>query len=108
MHRSEILAIPLNGLSYLNTDQGKIPLIWSTTTKLEKHGVLKFTKWVTSNVVQLAFDVCRIIITRILKFFGNSMVTISDERNVCYFYLLNNRKKTHPNFDFSAATLVAR
>lgn len=107
MRRNEILAIPLNGLSYLSTDKGEIPVVWSTTTKLEEHGVPKFTKWVTSNIVQLAFDVSRILVTGILKFSGNSTTNISNESNVPLFLSVEQqgRVNPHPNFDFSVATL---
>lgn len=107
MRRNEILAIPFNGLSYLSTDKGEIPVIWSTTTKLEEHGIPKFTKWVTSNIVHLAFDVARVITRGILEFSGSSATNVSNERDVPLFLSSEQQEKRnpHPNFDFVVPTL---
>lgn len=108
MRRNEILAIPLNGLSYLNTDHGNIPVVWSTTTKLEEHGIPRFTKWVTSNIIQVAFDVARVIVEGIMEFSGTCSIAIDNERNIPLF-LSAERGKTgisHPNFDFTTTTLI--
>ncbi len=107
MRRNEILAIPFNGLSYLDTDKGNIPVVWSTTTKLEEHGVPKFTKWVTSSIVQLAFDVSRVIAMGILKFSGSSVTNVINERSVPLFLSSEQQEKRthHPSFDFSVTTL---
>ena len=108
MRKNEILAIPLNGLSYLKTVQGNIPVVWSTTTKLEENGAPRFTKWVTSNIVQIAFDVARTLTTGILEFSGSSKAIIDNERNVPLFMSVEKGKTgiPHPSFDFTVTNLA--
>ena len=108
MRRNEILAIPLNGLSHLNTSHKNIPVVWSTTTKLEENGVPRFTKWVTSNIVKVAFDVARVIVEGILKFSGCCTTTNYDEQNIPLFLSAEKGKTAnpHPNFSFATTTLI--
>lgn len=107
MRKNEVLAIPLNGLQYLNTNNGKVPVVWSTTTKLEKNGIPRFTKWPTSSIVEIAFDVAKLIVDGILKCSGDREIPVIDEQRVPLFLSYENGKhgKAHPQFDFTVTAL---
>lgn len=107
MRKNEILAIPLNGLKFLDTDNGPVPIIWSTTTKLERNGKPRLTKWVTSSIVQIAFDVAKIIALGILDWAGDRKVIPVSEKNVPLFLSAEHGKygTTHPRFDFGVVLL---
>jgi integrase len=106
MRRSELLAIPLNGLKILNTDNGSIPVVWSTTTKLEANGSPRFTKWVTSSAVEAAFKVAKIITEGALKWTGDSRETDASEQETPLFFSIEYGKQgiPHPLFRFTTAS----
>ncbi len=103
MRKSEILAIPFNGLKYINVDNGDIPVIWSTTTKLESNGVPKFTRWVTGSIVEEAFKAAKFIAKGALNWSGNKSQVETDDSKLPLFLSIENGKfgKPHPNFYYS-------
>ena len=107
MRINEILAIPLNGLKELNTERESIPVIWSTTTKLESNGTPRFTKWITSSIVQIAFDVLRIIAKGVLAWSGDREAVYSKEQEIPLFLSVEHGKhgKPHPSFAYTVAAI---
>lgn len=107
MRIKEILAIPLNGLKELSTERDSIPVIWSTTTKLESNGTPRFTKWITSSIVQVAFDVLRIIAKGILAWSGDREDLYSKEQEIPLFLSAEHGKhgKPHPSFAYTVAAI---
>jgi len=103
MRKSELLAIPFNGLKKLTTDRGDIPVVWSTTTKLEPNGSPRFTKWVTTSVVEVAFKVARIITRGALAWSDNKQITDVKELEIPLFFSVEYGKKgiPHPLFRFT-------
>jgi len=103
MRRGELIAIPLNGLKTLNTDRGDFPVVWSSTTKLEPNGAPRFTKWVTSSVVEIAFKVARIITEGALAWSDNKQITDAKEDETPLFFSVEHGKKgtPHPLFRFT-------
>lgn len=103
MRKSEILAIPFDGLKYIHSDNGNIPVIWSTTTKLESNGVPKFTKWVTGSIVEEAFNAAKLIVKGALKWSGNKSQIETDDSKLPLFLSIENGKfgKHHPHFDYA-------
>jgi hypothetical protein len=106
MRRNEILAIPLNGLKSLNTINGDIPVVWSTTTKLENNGAPRFTKWVTSSAVEVAFRVARIIAEGSLMWTGDRAVMEVKEHETPLFLSVVYSKSNvqHPHFNFAVTS----
>ena len=109
MRKSEILSIPFNGLKYIHSHSGDIPVIWSTTTKLESNGVPKFTKWVTGSIVEEAFKAARFIAKGALNWSGNKSKVETDDSKLPLFLSIENGKfgKPHPHFDYSTTALNA-
>tara|TARA_R110002124_G_scaffold285232_1_gene463489 strand:- start:2176 stop:4245 length:2070 start_codon:yes stop_codon:yes gene_type:complete len=107
MRKNELLAIPLNGLQSLNTENGNIPVVWSTTTKLEKNGAPRFAKWVTSSAVETAFDVARAITEGVLEWSDDRKTIEPNEQKVPLFLSVERGKKghPHPHFSFTTASL---
>ncbi|MGP9687193.1 hypothetical protein [Halomonas sp. AOP25-F1-15] len=106
MRKSELLSIPLNGLKTLSTDSGDIPVFWSSTTKLEDNGVPRFTKWVTSSVVESAFEVARIITNGALSWSDDRAVVDENEQDIPLFISVEHGKKgkPHPRFRYTATS----
>lgn len=106
MRKSEILSIPFNGLKYIHSDSGDIPVIWSTTTKLESNGVPKFTKWVTGSIVEEAFKAAKFIVKGVLHWSGNKSKVEIDDSKLPLFLSIEEGKfgKPHPHFDYSTTT----
>lgn len=109
MRKSEILSIPFNGLKYIHSNSGDIPVIWSTTTKLESHGVPKFTKWVTGSIVEEAFEAAKFIATGALKWSSNKSKVETDDSKLPLFLSIENGKfgKPHPHFYYATTALNA-
>lgn len=107
MRKGELLAIPLNGLNSISTDSGPIPVVWSTTTKLEPNGAPRFTKWVTSSIVKTAFDVARIITKGALSFSDAREPIDLNEGEIPLFFSTEHGKKgiPHPCFRFTTTNL---
>ncbi|MGP9493309.1 hypothetical protein ACT3QP_13345, partial [Psychrobacter sp. AOP7-B1-24] len=107
MRKSEILSIPFNGLKYIHSDSGDIPVIWSTTTKLESNGVPRFTKWVTGSIVEEAFKAAKFIAKGALNWSGNKSKVETDDSTLPLFLSIENGKfgKPHPHFDYSTTAL---
>lgn len=107
MRKSEILAIPFNGLKYINSDKGDIPVVWSTTRKLENNGVPRFTKWITGSIVEGAFKAAKSITIGALNWSGNRSQIEVDESKLPLFLSIENGKfsKPHPNFDYTTSSL---
>ena len=107
MRKNELLSIPLNGLKSLNTNNGNVPVVWSTTTKLEKNGAPRFTKWVTSSAVQIAFDVARVITEGTLEWSDDRKIIEINEQKTPLFLSVEYGKKgnPHPHFEFTTASL---
>lgn len=103
MRKNEIMAIPFNGLKYIHTDSGNIPVVWSTTTKLESNGVPKFTKWITGSIVEEAFKAAKFIVQGTLNWSCNRSQVEKDESKLPLFLSIENGKsgKPHPHFDYS-------
>lgn len=103
MRKSEILAIPLNGLKTLNTNSGDIPIVWSYTTKLESNNSPRYTKWVTSPAVEAAFNVARVITKGVLNWSDDRPVIVENEQDVPLFISAEHGKKgrSHPQFKFT-------
>ena len=110
MRINEITAIPYNGLKTLTTDRGLIPVVWSTTTKLEKIGKPRLTKWVTASVVEIAFDVARVITEGILDWSDDRKADILDEQRIPLFLSVERGKKgkPHPQFDYTTTALSTK
>ncbi len=110
MRKSELLAIPLNGFKTLNTSNGAIPVVWSTTTKLENNGVPRFTKWVTSSIVEAAFKVARIIAEGALAWSDDRRITDVKEQETPLFLSVEYGKKgiPHPQFRFTTTSFNGR
>lgn len=107
MRKQEVLAVPFNGLKYINSENGNIPVIWSTTTKLEKSGVPRFTKWVTGSVVEDAFKAAQFIAEGILAWSGNKSCIETDKSKLPLFLSIERGKfsKPHPNFNYTTSSL---
>ena len=107
MRKNELLSIPFNGLRYIHSDAGDIPVVWSTTTKLEGNGVPRFTKWVTGSIVEEAFEAAKFITQGALKWSGNKSQIEIDESKLPLFFSIEHGKigKPHPHFDYAATTL---
>lgn len=107
MRKNEILAIPYNGLKYIHSDNGDIPVVWSTTTKLESNGVPNFTKWVTCSVVEEAFEAAKLITQGALNWSGNKSQIEVDESKIPLFFSIEIGKfgKPHPHFDYATTAL---
>jgi len=106
MRKGELLAIPLDGLRYLTTDHGDIPVVWSTTTKLESNGSPRFTRWVTSSAVKLAFQVARIIAEGALSWSDDRSSIVENLNDVPLFLSVEYGKKSapHPCFEFTTTS----
>ncbi len=106
MRKNELLAIPLNGLKTINTEDGSIPVVWSTTTKLEANGAPRFTKWVTCSAVEAAFNVARIITEGVLEWSGDRRITDVPEQETPLFLSIEHGISgiPHPQFRFTTAT----
>ncbi|MGQ7263358.1 hypothetical protein [Vreelandella sp. V005] len=100
MRKSELLSIPLNGLKTLNTDNGDIPVVWSSTTKLESNGVPRFTRWITSSAVEAAFEVARIIANGALSWSDDRAVADANEQDIPLFLSVEHGKKGKPHARF--------
>ncbi|WP_296404216.1 hypothetical protein [Psychrobacter sp.] len=103
MRKNEVLSIPFNGLKYIHSDKGEIPVIWSTTTKLESNGVPRFTKWVTGSVVEDAFKAAQLVTRGALCWSGNKSEIVPDESKLPLFFSIEKGKsgEPHPYFDYS-------
>lgn len=110
MRKSELLAIPLNGLKTINTENGPIPVVWSTTTKLEANGVPRFTKWVTCSAVEAAFKVSKIITEGVLEWSGDRRITDIPEQETPLFLSIEHGISgiPHRNFRFTTATFCLK
>ena len=106
MRKSELLAIPLNGLKTINTANGPIPVVWTTTTKLEPNGAPRFTKWVTCSAVESAFKVAKLITEGVLEWSGDRRVTDIQEQETPLFMSVQKGKSgiPHRQFSFTTAT----
>ncbi len=106
MRYNELLAIPLNGLSALSSSNGDIPVVWSVTTKLEDNGAPRFTKWVTSSIVEAAFKVARIITYGSLSWSGDKSIIGVNEKEIPLFLSTVKGKSgnPHPQFLYAATT----
>ena len=107
MRKNELLSIPFNGLRYISSDTGNIPVVWSTTTKLESNGVPKFTKWVTGSIVEEAFEAAKFITQGALNWSANKSQVAEDESKLPLFFSIENGKsgKPHPHFDYATTAL---
>lgn len=107
MRKSELLAVPLNGLKILSTTNGDIPVVWSTTTKLENNGAPRFTKWVTSYGVEAAFKVAKIISEGVLRWSDDKVIADPKEEDIPLFLSIEDCRNNTPHkcFLFAAATL---
>ena len=110
MRKSELLAIPLNGLKTINTENGPIPVVWSTTTKLEPNGVPRFTKWVTCSAVEVAFEVAKIITEGVLEWSGDRRITDIQEQETPLFLSIEHgiRGVPHRQFRLTTATFCLK
>ena len=110
MRKNELISIPFNGLSYIHSDTGDIPVVWSTTTKLESNGVPKFTKWVTGSIVEEAFKAAKFITQGALKWSGNKSQLEADDSKLPLFLSIENGKFgwPHPRFDYATTSLNTR
>ncbi|MGP9555618.1 MULTISPECIES: hypothetical protein [unclassified Halomonas] len=106
MRKGELLSIPLNGLKTLSIDNGDIPVVWSSTTKLEDNGVPRFTKWVTSGVVESAFEVARTIANGALSWTDDRSLEYPNEQDIPLFLSVEHGKKgkPHPRFRYAATS----
>ncbi|WP_141103623.1 hypothetical protein [Cobetia sp. QF-1] len=104
MRKSELLAVPLNGLKTINTDNGPIPVVWSTTTKLEANGAPRFTKWVTCLAVEAAFKVAKIITEGVLEWSGDRRITDIQEQETPLFMSIEHGKSGIPHRQFRFTT----
>ena len=106
MRKGELLSIPLSGLKAISTKNGDFPVVWSTTTKLEKNGAPHFTKWVTSSVVEIAFKVASIIAYGALSWSDDRDAKDIKEQEVPLFLSVENGKKgkPHPRFRYTATS----
>jgi len=104
MRKSELLAVPLNGLKRINTDNGPIPVVWSTTTKLEDNGAPRFTKWVTCSAVEAAFKVAKIITEGVLDWSGDRATTDNQEQETPLFLSIEHGKSGIPHRQFRFTT----
>lgn len=106
MRKNEILAIPFNGLSYIHTNEGNLPVIWSTTTKLESNGVPRFTKWATGSIVENAFKASKFITKGVLCWSDSRSKTELDESKLPLFISIEQGKsgKQHPYFEYTTPT----
>lgn len=105
MRKSELLAIPINGLKTIDTESGPIPVVWSTTTKLEANGAPLFTKWVTCSVVEIAFKVARIITEGTLEYSGNRRITATQKETPLFMSIENGLNGVpHRQFRFGTAS----
>ncbi|MFW1483244.1 hypothetical protein ACEV9B_13500 [Vibrio parahaemolyticus] len=104
MRKSELLAIPLNGLKTINTENGPIPVVWSTTTKLEPNGVPRFTKWVTCSAVEAAFKVATIITEGVLEWSGDRRIKDIQEQDIPLFLSIEHGISGIPHRQFRLTT----
>lgn len=107
MRKNELLSIPFNGLRHIHSDAGDIPVVWSTTTKLESNGVPRFTKWVTGSIVEEAFEAAKFITQGALNWSGNKSQIETDESKLPLFISIENGKfgKPHSHFDYATTAL---
>ena len=107
MRKNELLSIPFNGLRHIHSDTGNIPVVWSTTTKLESNGVPRFTKWVTGSIVEEAFEAAKFITQGVLNWSANKSQVAEDESKLPLFFSIENGKsgKPHPHFDYATTAL---
>ena len=107
MRKNELLSIPFNGLRHIHSDTGNIPVVWSTTTKLESNGVPRFTKWVTGSIVEEAFEAAKFITQGALNWSANKSQVAEDESKLPLFFSIENGKsgKPHPHFDYATTAL---
>jgi len=107
MRKNELLSIPFNGLRHINSDTRDIPVVWSTTTKLEGNGVPRFTKWVTGSIVEEAFQAAKFITQGALNWSGNKSQIEVDESKLPLFFSIENGKvgKPHPHFNYATTAL---
>ena len=107
MRKKELLSIPFNGLRHINYDNRDIPVVWSTTTKLESNGVPRFTKWVTGSIVEEAFEAAKFITRGALYWSGNKSQIEIDESKIPLFFSIEHGKigKPHPHFDYTTTSL---
>ncbi len=110
MRKSELLAIPLNGLKTISTESGSIPVVWSTTTKLEPNGVPRFTKWVTSSAVEAAFKVAKIITEGALEWSGDRRISDIQEKEIPLFLSIEHGLSgtPHPLFSYTTASFCLK
>lgn len=110
MRKSELLAIPLNGLKTINTENSLIPVVWSTTTKLEANGAPRFTKWVTCSAVEAAFKVAKIITEGALEWSGHRRIIDIQEQEVPLFLSIEHGKSgiPHRQFRFTTTTFCLK
>src|SRR5690606_10914097 len=110
MRINEVTAISYNGLSTIKTDSGLIPVVWSTTTKLENLGKPRLTKWVTASIVEVAFDVAKVIAEGILDWSDDRKAEILDEQRIPLFLSAEHGKKgkPHPQFAYTATALSTK
>lgn len=110
MRVNEVTAISYNGLSTIKTDSGLIPVVWSTTTKLENLGKPRLTKWVTASIVEVAFDVAKVIAEGILDWSDDRKAEILDEQRIPLFLSAEHGKKgkPHPQFEYTATALSTK
>lgn len=110
MRKGELLAIPFNGLNKLETEDGSIPVVWSSTTKLEANGSPRFTKWISCEAVELAFKVARIITEGALAWSDDRGVTDIPEQEIPLFFSVEHGKKgtPHPLFRFVTSAFSLR
>lgn len=110
MRKNELISIPFNGLSYIHSDTGDIPVVWSTTTKLESNGIPKFTKWITGSIVEEAFKAAKFITQGALKWSGNKSQLEADDSKLPLFLSIENGKFgwPHPRFDYATTSLNTR
>jgi integrase len=107
MRISELMAIPVNGLQTLKTINGDIPVIWSTTTKLEVNGAPCFTKWVTGSKAEDAFHVARIISEGALSCTCASFISGLEEKDIPLFLSVDFAAavKPHPRFSLAVTAM---
>ncbi|MDP2524308.1 hypothetical protein Q8W30_17220 [Neptunomonas phycophila] len=110
MRKSELLAIPLNGLKTINTENSLIPVVWSTTTKLEANGAPRFTKWVTCSAVEAAFKVAKIITEGALEWSGHRRIMDIQEQEIPLFLSIEHGKSgiPHRQFRFTTTTFCLK
>ena len=100
MRTSDLLAVPLNGLKIINTDNGYITVIWSTTTKLEANGAPRFTKRVTCSAVEAVFKVAK----GVFEWSGDSRITDIQKQETPLSLSIEYRNSGIPHRQFRFTT----